>query len=104
MTTAILESGPVIAARAALRPGGSAVHCHRCPPPNRGAVAIRSALERSYIPPESVDYVIMGQVVTAGAGQNPLRIAAGGAGIPMSVPADQQHGVLVGDGCDRAGG
>jgi acetyl-CoA C-acetyltransferase len=52
-----------------------------------GAVAIRAALERSHIPPASVGYVIMGQVVTAGAGQNPARIAAIEAGIPMSVPA-----------------
>jgi len=52
-----------------------------------GAVAIRAALERSHIPPASVGYVIMGQVVTAGAGQDPARIAAIEAGIPMSVPA-----------------
>jgi acetyl-CoA C-acetyltransferase len=52
-----------------------------------GAVAIRAALERSHVPPASVGYVIMGQVVTAGAGQNPARIAAIEAGIPMSVPA-----------------
>ncbi len=52
-----------------------------------GAIAIRAALERSNIDRASVGYVIMGQVVTAGAGQNPARIAAAEAGIPMSVPA-----------------
>ncbi len=52
-----------------------------------GAIAIREALERSHVPPESVDYVIMGQVVSAGAGQNPARIAAAAAGVPMSVSA-----------------
>jgi acetyl-CoA C-acetyltransferase len=52
-----------------------------------GAVAIRAAVERAGIPPESVQYVIMGQVLTAGAGQLPARQAAAGAGLPMSVPA-----------------
>jgi acetyl-CoA C-acetyltransferase len=52
-----------------------------------GGIAIREALERALISPTSVDYVIMGQVITAGAGQNPARIAAAEAGIPMSVPA-----------------
>jgi len=49
--------------------------------------AIRAALERGGVGPDQIDYVIMGQVLTAGAGQNPARIAAVGAGIPMSVPA-----------------
>lgn len=52
-----------------------------------GAIAIRAALQRSEINGASVGYVIMGQVITAGAGQNPARIAASGAGIPMSVSA-----------------
>jgi len=39
------------------------------------------------VAPEQVDYVIMGQVLQAGAGQGPARIAAAKAGIPMSVPA-----------------
>jgi len=52
-----------------------------------GAIAIAAALERSAVPPESVDYVIMGQVLTAGAGQLPARQAAAAAGIPMSVPS-----------------
>jgi acetyl-CoA C-acetyltransferase len=52
-----------------------------------GSVAIRAALERSGVSPEQVQYVIMGQVLTAGAGQIPARQAAVGAGIPMSTPA-----------------
>ncbi|GAA1274243.1 acetyl-CoA C-acetyltransferase [Pseudonocardia aurantiaca] len=52
-----------------------------------GAVAIKAALERAGVAPEQVEYVIMGQVLTAGAGQIPARQAAAGAGIPMSVPA-----------------
>jgi acetyl-CoA C-acetyltransferase len=52
-----------------------------------GAVAIDATVRRSGLSPDAVDYVIMGQVVTAGAGQNPARIAAAAAGIPMSVPA-----------------
>jgi acetyl-CoA C-acetyltransferase len=52
-----------------------------------GAVAIRAALQRAGIAPEQVQYVIMGQVLQAGAGQIPARQAAVAAGIPMSVPA-----------------
>jgi acetyl-CoA C-acetyltransferase len=52
-----------------------------------GEVAIRAALERSGVAPEQVQYVIMGQVLQAGAGQIPARQAAIGAGIPMGVPA-----------------
>lgn len=52
-----------------------------------GSAAIKAALERSQITPEQVQYVIMGQVLQAGAGQIPARQAAVGAGIPMSVPA-----------------
>lgn len=52
-----------------------------------GARAIRSALERTGVGPPQIDYVIMGQVLSAGAGQMPARIAAVRAGIPMGVPA-----------------
>jgi acetyl-CoA C-acetyltransferase len=52
-----------------------------------GSFAIKAALERAGIAPEQVQYVIMGQVLTAGAGQIPARQAAAGAGIPMDVPA-----------------
>ena len=52
-----------------------------------GGVAIKAALERAGISGDQVDYVIMGQVLQAGAGQNPARPAAVAAGIPMSVPS-----------------
>ncbi|MFC9838432.1 acetyl-CoA C-acetyltransferase [Rhodococcus sp. NPDC127530] len=52
-----------------------------------GAIAISAALEKAGVQPERVEYVIMGQVLTAGAGQMPARQAAAKAGIPMSVPA-----------------
>ncbi|UPK73844.1 acetyl-CoA C-acetyltransferase [Nocardioidaceae bacterium SCSIO 66511] len=52
-----------------------------------GAVAIKSALERGGVAPESVEYVIMGQVLQAGAGQVPARQAAAKAGIPLDIPA-----------------
>ncbi|MGV9928355.1 acetyl-CoA C-acetyltransferase [Nocardia rhamnosiphila] len=52
-----------------------------------GSVAIDAALSKAGVEPQKVDYVIMGQVLTAGAGQIPARQAAAGAGIPMSTPA-----------------
>jgi acetyl-CoA C-acetyltransferase len=52
-----------------------------------GAHAIRAALARGDVGAEQVDYVIMGQVLQAGAGQMPARQAAAKAGIPMTVPA-----------------
>jgi acetyl-CoA C-acetyltransferase len=52
-----------------------------------GGVAIKAALERAGVAPDQVQYVIMGQVLTAGAGQIPARQAAVAGGIPMSVPA-----------------
>ena len=47
-----------------------------------GSIAIRAALERAGLEPGEVEYVIMGQVLQAGAGQAPARQAAIGAGIP----------------------
>ena len=52
-----------------------------------GAHAIKHALERSGVSPETVDYVYMGNVVQAGNGQNPAKQAAVAAGLPMTVPA-----------------
>jgi len=53
-----------------------------------GAIAIRAALDRAGLAPRDVEYVIMGQVLQAGAGQAPARQAAVGAGLPKEVPAD----------------
>ena len=52
-----------------------------------GAHAIRAALARAGISGEQVDYVLLGQVLQAGAGQMPARQAAVKGGIPMSVPS-----------------
>ncbi|MEU9304295.1 acetyl-CoA C-acetyltransferase [Streptomyces sp. NPDC048269] len=52
-----------------------------------GGFAIKSALDRAGISGDQVQYVIMGQVLQAGAGQIPARQAAVKAGIPMNVPA-----------------
>ncbi|NEA25737.1 acetyl-CoA C-acetyltransferase [Actinomadura bangladeshensis] len=52
-----------------------------------GAHAIKAALERAGVSGDQVQYVILGQVLQAGAGQIPSRQAAVKAGIPMSVPS-----------------
>jgi acetyl-CoA C-acetyltransferase len=52
-----------------------------------GGIAIKAALERAGLPGDQVDYVIMGQVLQAGAGQIPSRQAAVAGGIPMTVPS-----------------
>jgi acetyl-CoA C-acetyltransferase len=52
-----------------------------------GGLAIKAALERAGVTPDQVQYVIMGQVLQAGAGQIPARQAAYHAGIPLTVPA-----------------
>jgi len=52
-----------------------------------GGIVIEAALERSGVTGSDVQYVIMGQVLQAGAGQIPSRQAAVAAGIPMSVPS-----------------
>ncbi|MDA8504596.1 acetyl-CoA C-acetyltransferase [Citrobacter sp. Awk 2] len=52
-----------------------------------GAVVIRSLLEKTAVAPEHIDEVILGQVLTAGSGQNPARQTALQAGLPVTVPA-----------------
>src|SRR5919106_3873322 len=52
-----------------------------------GGAAIREALTRAGLQGDQIDYVIMGQVIQAGAGQITARQAAVGAGIPREVPA-----------------
>ncbi|WP_410603161.1 acetyl-CoA C-acetyltransferase [Amycolatopsis sp. lyj-90] len=52
-----------------------------------GGFAIKAALEQAGVSPDAVQYTIMGQVLTAGAGQIPARQAAVAGGIPMTVPA-----------------
>uniref|UniRef100_A0A8C5F2U9 Acetyl-CoA acetyltransferase 2 n=2 Tax=Gopherus TaxID=38771 RepID=A0A8C5F2U9_9SAUR len=60
----------------------STLHAHEL-----GSVVIKEVLKRANVNPEEVSEVIFGQVLTAGAGQNPVRQAGVGAGIPYAVPA-----------------
>jgi acetyl-CoA C-acetyltransferase len=57
------------------------------PAPELGAVAIRAAVERAGVKPETVDEAIMGEVLQAGVGQAPARQAALKAGLPEGVSA-----------------
>ncbi|TCD20645.1 acetyl-CoA C-acyltransferase [Pseudomonas sp. IC_126] len=57
------------------------------PAADLGAAVIRRLLQQTGIDPAEVDEVILGQVLTAGAGQNPARQAAINAGLPAAVPA-----------------
>src|SRR6202795_358556 len=52
-----------------------------------GQVAIAEAIRRARVEPAELSEVIMGQILTAGEGQNPARQAAIGAGIPVEVTA-----------------
>src|SRR5271170_6453559 len=52
-----------------------------------GKVAIKAALERAGVAPGDVSEVILGQILTAGQGQNPARQASIAAGLPVEVPA-----------------
>lgn len=52
-----------------------------------GSAVIRDLLEKTKIPAEDIDEVIFGQVLNAGAGQNPVRVAAINAGLPHTTPA-----------------
>ncbi|MFH7767175.1 acetyl-CoA C-acetyltransferase [Acinetobacter sp. BSP-28] len=65
--------------------------------PQLGKVVIGAVLDAARVKPEQVDQVIMGNVLTAGVGQNPARQAAIAAGIPVSVPASTLN-VVCGSG------
>ncbi|WP_378733238.1 acetyl-CoA C-acyltransferase [Nocardia brasiliensis] len=60
-----------------------------------GSKAIAGALERSGVPGDQVEYVVMGHTLQAGAGQITARQAAFGAGIPLSVPAETMNKVCL---------
>jgi acetyl-CoA C-acetyltransferase len=59
----------------------------KTPAAELGALVIRKVLERAGVSPEQVSEVIMGQVLTAGVGQNPARQAAIKAGLPEMIPS-----------------
>jgi acetyl-CoA C-acetyltransferase len=81
------DGGSVIVAGARTPIGKFGGSLSSLPAVELGGVAIRGALERSGIEPGEVDYVLMGQVLQAGAGQITARQAAVKAGIPIEVPA-----------------
>ncbi len=52
-----------------------------------GTTVIRALLEQTRLPAQAIDEVVFGQVLTAGAGQNPARQAAIHAGVPITTPS-----------------
>ncbi|WP_053957873.1 acetyl-CoA C-acetyltransferase [Sulfobacillus thermosulfidooxidans] len=80
------ESVVVSLARTPFVPFGGALK--DVPATELGAHVIRAALDRIALDPQAIDYVFMGQVVQAGAGQIPSRQASIGAGMPDTVPSD----------------
>lgn len=82
------KSSTVVIASAARTPVGSFNGSLASLPAHElGKVAIKAAMERAGIEPGDVDEVIMGQILTAGQGQNPARQASIAAGIPVDSPA-----------------
>jgi acetyl-CoA C-acetyltransferase len=74
----------VSAARTAIGKFGGSLA--KVPAPELGAIAIKAALERAKLVGDQIGEVIMGQVLTAGSGQNPARQAVIKAGLPHGVP------------------
>jgi acetyl-CoA C-acetyltransferase len=75
----------VAAARTAVGKFGGSLA--KVPAPELGATVIKALLERSGVAADVINEVILGQVLTAGSGQNPARQAALKAGLPNGVPA-----------------
>src|SRR5258706_2311043 len=71
------------------------------PAPELGALVIRSVLQRAGVAPDQVSEVILGQVLTAGSGQNPARQAAIKAGLPHMIPSITVN-VVCGSGLKAA--
>lgn len=63
--------------------------------PQLGSLALKAALDEAGIAGEDLDQVIFGQVVQAGAGQNPTRQTAVGAGVPFAVPTVTVNSVCL---------
>ena len=83
-----MASDSVVIAGAARTPVGAFNGAFATTPAaDLGAVAIRGAMERAGVSPEEVDEVVLGHVLTAGAGMNPARQAAMNAGIPKEKTA-----------------
>lgn len=83
-----MSSSSIVIASAARTPVGSFNGAFaNLPAHELGAVAIKAVLERSGVDAKEVDEVILGQILTAGQGQNPARQAAMKAGIPQEATA-----------------
>lgn len=79
---------PIVIASAARTPVGAFNGAFATVPAHElGATAIKGALERAGVDPADVDEVIMGQILSAGEGQNPARQAAMAAGCPQETTA-----------------
>ncbi len=81
------EHIPVIAGAARTPTGRFLGNLASFTAPQLGAIAIKEAVQRSAVAPDSIDEVIMGNVVSAGIGQAPARQAAIGAGLSVDIPA-----------------
>jgi acetyl-CoA C-acetyltransferase len=82
------EDTTIVIASAARTPVGSFSGALASLPAHElGKVAIQAALQRAKVEPGEVNEVILGQILTAGAGQNPARQASIAAGIPVDAPA-----------------
>ncbi len=82
------DSETIVIAGAARTPVGSFSGALSSVPAHYlGEVAIKAALERAQVQPDDVSEVILGQILAAGAGQNPARQASVNAGIPVEAPA-----------------
>jgi acetyl-CoA C-acetyltransferase len=81
------QSSIVIAAAARTPVGSFNGALASLPAHDLGKIAIKAALERARVEPGEVSEVILGQILAAGAGQNPARQASIGAGIPVDAPA-----------------
>src|SRR6185312_11697 len=86
-TKAIIVTTSVIVSGARTPMGRLLGNLKSLPATTLGGHAIEAALERGGVRPDQVEYVIMGQVLQAGAGQITARQAAVAAGIPMTTPA-----------------
>lgn len=86
--TVMSGAEPVVIVSAARTPIGSFNGAFSAVPVHElASVAIKEVLKRANVNPEEVSEVVMGHVLTAGAGQNPVRQASVSAGIPYSVPS-----------------
>ncbi|KIA79560.1 acetyl-CoA acetyltransferase [Chromobacterium piscinae] len=90
-----MEVAIVAAQRTAIGSFGGALA--KIPAPELGATVIKALLEKTGVKPEQVSEVILGQVLTAGSGQNPARQALIKAGLPVTTPATTLN-VVCGSG------